>query len=253
MLRAINERVPSVASSAFVHPTAYVVGQVEIGADVIVLPGAVVRGDMSGIVIGSGTVVSENAVIHGGGEGTGNRYREGSEPEDRSGFFVIGRNVVIHQSAIVHCGRIGDHANIGSNSTVLDGAELGDYSDIAAHTVVPPREKIPWGTILRGIPAPKSTAAQISMDRRKQLRSQAREIREKILFQKDLDSTLKSDIKEKDMIQAIGSKSPDIDTEAWVSEAGYVAGDVTLGNRSSVWPGAVVIGDAGLWWAPTST
>ena len=245
MLRAINERVPSVASSAFVHPRAYVVGQVEIGADVIVLPGAVVRGDMSGIVIGSGTVVSENAVIHGGGEGTGNRYRDGNEPEDRSGFFVIGRNVVIHQSAIVHCGRIGDYANIGSNSTVLDGAELGDYSDIAAHTVVPPREKIPWGAILRGIPAPKSTAAQISLDRRKQLRSQAHEIRENILFQKDLGSILKSDSKEKDMIQAIGSKSPDIDTEAWVSEAGYVAGDVTLGNRSSVWPGAVVIGDAG--------
>ena len=207
--------------------------------------GAVVRGDMSGIVIGSGTVVSENAVIHGGGEGTGNRYGEGSEPEDRSGFFVIGRNVVIHQSAVVHCGRIGDYANIGGNSTVLDGAELADYTDIAAHTVVPPREKIPWGANLRGIPAPKSTAAQISTTRRRELRSQAREIREKMLFWQDIGLTSQSDLKEKDMIQAIASKSPDIDTEAWVSEAGYVAGDVTLGNRSSVWPGAVVIGDAG--------
>ena len=235
MLRAINERAPSIAANAFVHPAAYV----------IVLPGAVVRGDMSGIVIGSGTVVSENAVIHGGGEGTGNRYREGSEPEDRSGFFVIGRNVVIHQSAVVHCGRIGDYANIGGNSTVLDGAELADYTDIAAHTVVPPREKIPWGANLRGIPAPKSTAAQISTTRRRELRSQAREIREKMLFWQDIGLTSQSDLKEKDMIQAIASKSPDIDTEAWVSEAGYVAGDVTLGNRSSVWPGAVVIGDAG--------
>jgi carbonic anhydrase/acetyltransferase-like protein (isoleucine patch superfamily) len=245
MLKAINERVPSVASSAFVHPAAYVVGQVEIGAEVMILPGAVVRGDMSGIAIGSGTVVSEKAVIHGGGEGTGNRYREGSEPEDRSGFFVIGRNVVIHQSAVVHCGRIGDYSNIGSNSTILDGAELADYCDIAAHTIVPPRERIPWGTALRGIPAPKSISTQISTDRRRQLRSQSREIREKNLSHQGLGSILESGLKEKDMVQPIGSKSPNVDTEAWVSEAGYVAGDVTIGKRSSVWPGAVVVADAG--------
>ena len=246
MIRAIGQRKPKVDPTAFVSELAYVVGHVEIGPNASIWPGAVIRGDMSGIVIGAGTVVQERAVVHGGGEGTGNRYRDGAEPDDRSGMFVIGRDVVIGRSAVVHCGRVGNYTSIGSNATVLDGAELGDFCDIAAHSIVPPREIVPWGSFLKGIPAPASTASAVSAERRAELQVQATLFQErKARYMAGLALEPEATMREEKMIRAIGERTPEIHAEAWVSEAGYVAGAVTLGERSSVWPGAVVLGDPG--------
>lgn len=244
MIRSIGESRPRVHPTAFVSEAAYVVGGVEIGPEASIWPGAVIRADNATIVVGRGTVIQERAVLHGGGEGTGLRYREGQEPEGRSGIFRVGKGVLVGRSVVLHCGHVGDYSYIGSNAVVLDGADLGDHCRVASHSVVPPRERVPAGSFLTGIPALTVTAEPLSEARRREMEGEAERLRRRWAAHKDgLALPPEAVLREGTMIRAIGSKAPHLHPTAWVSEAGYVAGDVVLGEHSSVWPGAVVLGD----------
>ncbi len=135
MIRSFNGKTPRVAESAFVSEWAYVVGDVEIGENSSVWPGAVVRGDFGKIVIGRNTHVEDNSVLHAGTD------------------LEIGDNVMIGHSVVVHCARIGNNVLVGNNATVLDNVEIGDSCIIAANAVVTPGEKIPSGSFMVGVPA----------------------------------------------------------------------------------------------------
>ena len=106
---AFDGFIPVIHESAFVHPQATVTGNVVIGRDVYVGPGAAIRGDWGGIVIDDGCNVQESCTIH-------------MVP----GVTVhLERSAHIGHGAVVHGARIGENALIGMNAVVMDNATVG--------------------------------------------------------------------------------------------------------------------------------
>jgi len=134
MIKSFNGKTPKIADSAFVSEAAYVIGDVEIGENSSVWPGAVIRGDFGNIKIGKNTAVEDNCVIH---SGLG---------------ITIGDKVHIGHGAVINCRRIGNNVLIGMNSTILHDAEIGDYCIIAAGCLIRQGIKIPDKSFVAGVP-----------------------------------------------------------------------------------------------------
>jgi carbonic anhydrase/acetyltransferase-like protein (isoleucine patch superfamily) len=134
LIRDFKGKSPNIAASAFVSEAAYVVGDVEIGENSSVWPGAVIRADFGKTTIGHNTSIEDNSVIHGATD------------------VNIGNNNVIGHAAVVHCRRVGNNVLIGNNATVLDGAEIGDYCIIGAGCLIPPNAKIEEKSVVVGVP-----------------------------------------------------------------------------------------------------
>ena len=128
---------PVIHESAFIHPNATVTGNVIIGRDVYVGPGAAIRGDWGGIVIEDGCNVQENCTIH----------------------MFPGVTVVLEESAhighgaIIHGARIGRNSLIGMNAVVMDNATVGPESIVGALCFVPAEMQIPARKVVVGNPA----------------------------------------------------------------------------------------------------
>ncbi len=129
--------IPVVHPSSFVHPQAAVTGNVIIGKDVYVGPGAAIRGDWGGIVIEDGCNVQENCTIHMF-PGITITLREGAH---------------IGHGAIIHGAHVGRNVLVGMNSVLMDEAEIGDGSIIGAMTFVPAKMVIPARSVVTGNPA----------------------------------------------------------------------------------------------------
>lgn len=138
LVREVLGKAPRIAASAFIAPGAVVVGDVELGEEVSIWYGAVLRGDVGLIRIGARTNVQDTACIHMTG-GMSNS--------------VIGSEVTVGHGVIVHGALIGDGALIGMGSVLLDNCEIGAESLVAAGSVVPPRMQIPPRSMVRGQPA----------------------------------------------------------------------------------------------------
>ena len=134
---AVGDKVPRIHPTAFIAPTATVVGDVTIHERASVWYGAVVRGDTSYAVIGPGANVQDGAVVHG----------RADLPA------LIGAEASIAHNAIIHGAIIGERALIGNGAQVLDGAKVGAGSLIAAGSVVLPEMVIPDGVLAAGTPA----------------------------------------------------------------------------------------------------
>ncbi len=128
--------IPVVHPSAFVHPLAAITGNVVIGKDVYVGPGAAIRGDWGCIVIEDGCNVQENCTIHMF-PGTTVTLKEGAH---------------IGHGAIVHGANIGRNVLIGMNSVLMDEAEIGDECIIGAMTFINSKTIIPPRSLVAGIP-----------------------------------------------------------------------------------------------------
>ena len=134
---AFDGFVPVIHESAFVHPQATVTGNVVIGRDVYVGPGAAIRGDWGGIVIDDGCNVQESCTIH-----------------MFPGVTVhLERSAHIGHGAIVHGARIGENALIGMNAVVMDNATVGAGSIVGALCFVPSEMQIPPRSVVVGNPA----------------------------------------------------------------------------------------------------
>jgi phenylacetic acid degradation protein len=129
--------IPVIHESAFVHPNATVTGNVVIGRDVYVGPGAAIRGDWGGIVIEDGCNVQEGCVIHMFPGVT----------------VVLERSSHIGHGAVVHGARIGENALIGMNAVVMDNAVVGAGCIVGALCFVPSRMEIPPRKVVVGNPA----------------------------------------------------------------------------------------------------
>lgn len=134
---AFDDFVPVVHESAFVHPKASVTGNVIIGKDVYVGPGAAIRGDWGGIVIEDGCNVQENCTIHMFPGVT----------------VLLERGAHIGHGAVVHGARIGANALIGMNAVVMDNAVVGAGSIVGALCFVPTEMQIPPRSVVVGNPA----------------------------------------------------------------------------------------------------
>jgi len=139
MIYAFKDFIPVIHSSAFVHPQAAVTGNVIIGKDVYIGPGAAIRGDWGGIVIEAGSNVQENCTIHMF-PGVTVLLKAGSH---------------IGHGAIIHGASIGKNCLVGMNSVIMDKAVLGDECIIGALSFVKSGEIIEPRTIWAGNPARK--------------------------------------------------------------------------------------------------
>lgn len=128
---------PVIAPSAWVHATAVVIGRVELGADVSVWPGAVLRGDRDLIRVGSESNVQDGAVLHC----------------DPGKPCLIGARVTIGHRAVVHGCTVEDGALIGIGAVVLNGAVVGRGALVAAGAVVMEGQVIPTDVLVAGVPA----------------------------------------------------------------------------------------------------
>jgi len=129
---------PVIPESCFIHPQAVVIGDVVLGEKCYVGAGAVIRGDYGRIVIGDGSNIQENCLIH-------------SEPE---AIALLEDNVLIGHGAIVHgpC-LIKTNTTVGMMSLVSTDCELGRESLLAAGSILPPGRIIPDRKVALGNPA----------------------------------------------------------------------------------------------------
>jgi carbonic anhydrase/acetyltransferase-like protein (isoleucine patch superfamily) len=128
---------PVIGEGSFVFPTADVIGDVVLGRDCYVGPGARIRGDYGRVVIGRGTAVEENVVIH-------------ARPGD---VTRIGEMVTLGHGCIVHNAEIEDRAVIGMGAIVSDWTRIGRWAVVGEGAVVRNHQEIPEGRIAVGVPA----------------------------------------------------------------------------------------------------
>ena len=137
MIYAFKGFIPVIDESAYVHPQAAVTGNVIIGKNVYIGPGAAIRGDWGGIEIQDGCNVQENCTIH-----------------MFPGVTVVLESAAhIGHGAIIHGARIGENAMIGMNSVIMDNAIIGAGSIVGALSFVKANEEFPERSLIVGNPA----------------------------------------------------------------------------------------------------
>jgi carbonic anhydrase/acetyltransferase-like protein (isoleucine patch superfamily) len=138
MIRSFNGKTPQIAASAFISEVAYIVGDVAIGEDSSIWPGAVIRGDTGRVVIGRATAIEDNCVVHSGKSGEGDTF--------------IGDMVNVGHGAVIHGRKIGNNVLVGINAVILHGVVIGDFCLIGAGCVVSEDMVIPDGSFVVGVP-----------------------------------------------------------------------------------------------------
>ncbi len=143
-IRAYRNAVPRLAGGVYVDPAAQVIGDVEIGEDASLWPGAVVRGDVHYIRIGARTSIQDGAILHVTHDGP---YTPGGFP------LLVGADVTVGHGAILHACTVGDACLIGMHATLMDGAVIGRHAIIGAGALVPPGKDVGEGELWLGNPA----------------------------------------------------------------------------------------------------
>lgn len=128
---------PKIHPTAWVAPTATVCGDVELGVDVSVWFGAVIRGDEAPVRVGDRSNVQDGAVLHVSAEFP----------------CIVGKDVTIGHRAIVHGCTVEDGVLIGMGAIVLDGAVIGAGAVVGAGAVIPPGMVVSAETLVLGVPA----------------------------------------------------------------------------------------------------
>jgi phenylacetic acid degradation protein len=130
-------RTPRISPTAFVDPSAVIIGEVYIGDGCYVAPGAVMRGDWGDIVMMEGSNLQDNAVIH-------------ARPNETT---YLGPNSHVGHGAILHGCRLEGHVLVGMNAVINDGAVVEEGSIIASGAVVTAGMHVPERTMVAGVPA----------------------------------------------------------------------------------------------------
>jgi carbonic anhydrase/acetyltransferase-like protein (isoleucine patch superfamily) len=136
-LYAFEGRSPEVHPTAFVAPTATLVGAVTIEAGASVWYGAVIRADYSPVFVREGANVQDGAVLHG----------PPNQPTE------VGKGATVAHLCVVHGATLGEECLIANGTTVLDGARIGARTLVAAHSLVAADADIPAGVLAAGSPA----------------------------------------------------------------------------------------------------
>lgn len=138
---------PTVHPSAWIAPTATLVGDVTVEADASVWYGAVLRADFGPVIVRAGANIQDNSVLHGGPEGT-----------------EIGPGATVGHLCVVHGARIGEEALIGNGATILDGVVVGPRTLIAAGATIAPNTRVEAEQVVLGelatVHRPLSTGAR---------------------------------------------------------------------------------------------
>ncbi len=138
MIESFDGVQPEVDPTAWVHPSAVVIGRVTLGRRVSIWPGAVLRGDILEIDVGDESNIQDLCVAH---------TSHGVAP------VKIGRRVVVGHRVILHGASVGDNALIGMGAILLDGCTIGSGSIVAAGALVTEGTRIPPNSLATGVPA----------------------------------------------------------------------------------------------------
>lgn len=137
IIKEFRDNSPEIDESAYVADNAAIIGDVTIGKKSSVWFGAVLRGDSDSIKIGRRSNIQDNAVVH-------------VDP----GFPVtIGDDCIVGHLALIHGATISNNVLVGMNSTVLNGAQVGEFSIIGANALVTSNTVIPPNSLVLGSPA----------------------------------------------------------------------------------------------------
>ena len=137
MVYSFKGYIPVIHESSFIHPLAAVTGNVIIGKDCYIGPGAAIRGDWGQIILEDGVNVQENCTVH----------------------MFPGKSITLKESAhighgaIIHGANIGKNVLVGMNSIIMDDATIGDESIIGAMSFIKAETKIPKRSLVVGNPA----------------------------------------------------------------------------------------------------
>ncbi|HEX76841.1 MAG TPA: gamma carbonic anhydrase family protein [Dehalococcoidia bacterium] len=133
MLIPFRGKLPRIPPSSLVSSQAVLIGDIQVGENCFIWPGAVIRADLNPLRLGDNILIEDNAVLHGVTE--------------------IGDNVVIGHGAVVECSHIGSYVLIGDNATLTLRTSVGNYCIIGAGAVVPEGMNVPDNTLVLGVPA----------------------------------------------------------------------------------------------------
>ncbi|MFN8533016.1 MAG: gamma carbonic anhydrase family protein [Dehalococcoidia bacterium] len=137
MIVSFNGMTPKIAPTAFIHPLAYVCGDVTIEEHVTVLPFASIRGEFAPIVIGAYSNVQDNVSVH----------------TDPGQPMRIGQHVAIGHNAVFHGLRCGDNTLIGMGAVVVQHCEVGEWCLVAGGAVLAEGMQVPDRSLVLGVPA----------------------------------------------------------------------------------------------------
>jgi carbonic anhydrase/acetyltransferase-like protein (isoleucine patch superfamily) len=135
MIRSLKGKTPVIHPTAFISEAAYLIGDIEIAANVSIWPGVVMRADHGKMTIGEGSNIQDGSIVHSDGD------------------MDIGSFVTLGHAVVCHARRVGDHTLLGNNCTINDGATVGEWSILASGAVLTEGKKVPDGSIAAGVPA----------------------------------------------------------------------------------------------------
>jgi gamma-carbonic anhydrase len=158
MIRVHRGVTPKVAPSAYVDPSAQVIGDVEIGEESTIWCNTTLRGDVHSIRIGKGTSIQDNTVCHVDSHGRG--YP-----------LIVGDRVTVGHSVVLHGCILEDECLIGIGAVLLNGAKVGKGAVVAAGSLVPEEMEVPPGMVAMGVPA--KVRREVSPEERERFRVNA--------------------------------------------------------------------------------
>lgn len=132
----LGDKTPEIHETAWVAPTAAVIGNVELAAQASVWFGAVLRGDNDPITIGARSNIQDNSVLH----------------TDPGVPLTIGEGVIVGHRVMLHGCTIGDNTLIGIGATVLNHVKIGKNCIIGAHALITEGKEIPDNSMVIGAP-----------------------------------------------------------------------------------------------------
>ena len=142
-IRPFQDKAPALGERVYVDPASTVIGDVTLGDDCSLWPGAVVRGDMHRIRVGARTSIQDNSVIHTTHDGP---YSPGGYPTSIGNEVTVGHSVTMH-GCVIH-----DRVLIGIGACVLDNAIVESNVIIGAGSLIPPGKKLESGYLYFGSP-----------------------------------------------------------------------------------------------------
>ncbi len=138
MIRAYRGVAPRIADSAYIDPSAQLIGDLVIGERSSVWPNVSIRGDVNYIRVGDECSIQDNSVLH---------------VDHRTFPCIVGNRVTVGHAVVLHGCEVADGALIGIGAIVLNGAKIGSGAVVAAGALVPEGMEVPANTLVMGTPA----------------------------------------------------------------------------------------------------